>query len=98
MNPSPVIVPDLTSGQVTLDNVPLNSIGASSQEIDPFKDRPTRPLAKVANRLSTRSLVYGGRRDVNDHAGYRLCCFILVFVLGIVWYTSAQWSNDMTIQ
>jgi len=98
MNSSPVIVPNPTSGQVALDNVPMNSTGSSSQEVDPFKDRPIRPLPKRANRLSMRSLVYDGRRDVNDHAGCRLCCFALVLVLGLVWYTSAKWSNDMIIQ
>jgi hypothetical protein len=92
------MVPNGTSGQVALDNAPLNSIGSSSQEIDPFKDRPIRQLPKRANRQSTRSLVYDGRWDVNYHAGYRFCCFALALVLGLVWYTCAKWPDDMKIQ
>jgi hypothetical protein len=98
MNPSPVIVQNPTSGQVAIDNAPLSNTGSSSQEIDPFKDRPTRPLPKRANHLSMRSLLNGARRDVNDHAGYRLCCCALVLVLGLVWYTCARWPDDIIIQ
>jgi hypothetical protein len=95
INSSPVMNTKSTSGQASLDNPSPNNIGSSSQGTDlPVEDLPIRPWPKRAKPRSMPYPIHHSRRDVNDHAGYRCCGFVLALVLGLVWYTGAKWANS----